>query len=78
MTTLAEERLRREGEEREHRARQLDRERKHLTVYKQTRVTARCSRCNYERPYTPGAEDEPCTACRGGDGQFWQTQDYRR
>lgn len=76
MTTPGEERLRREDEEREHRARERERERKHLTVVKMTRSIAYCARCRYERPYTPGAEDEPCHACRGGDGQFWRTSTY--
>lgn len=78
MTTLAEERLRREGEERDHRARQLDRERKHLTVVKMTRSVAYCARCRYERPYVDDAENRVCPACNGGSPQFWQTQDYRR
>lgn len=77
MTTLGEERIRREYEERERRAREFDRERKHLTVYKQTRVTARCSRCNYERPYVDGAEDRVCPACNGGSPQFWRTGESR-
>lgn len=78
MTTLGEELLRRADEERERRARERDRERKHLTVVKMTRSVAYCARCRYERPWTDNADNEPCTACRGGDGQFWQTKDYRR
>jgi len=77
MTTLAEERLRSEYEERERRAKAHDRERRHLTVRKVTRTVARCNSCSYERPYTEGDEDRPCPACQGGKPQFWRTQEYR-
>lgn len=65
MTTLGEERIRREGEERERRRIALERERGNLTVNRIVRSVSVCSRCHAEWPYKSEDERKPCPKCAG-------------
>lgn len=72
MTTLGEESIRREYEERARRAERDRRERGNLTVQHFVRSVARCDRCHAEWPYKPGDENKPCPKC-GGGSRSWGT-----
>lgn len=71
MTTPAEERLWREGEERDRRRRQYERGQERLTVVKVVRAESQCIRCRHTWPYKTGDENRRCPACDGGDPKYW-------